>query len=454
MNRLNYRLTFGIVLGVLGAGVAVGFFFYQHNHEANAASATEAAKPAERVEKIQPDTILLPASVVRTLSIKTAVVQSASHSRQLAPLNGSLALDPDRLARVHSRFAGEVVEIGTMNEPDPSGTSQVSTGPRQVCFGDRVEKGQLLAVVWSKDLGEKKSELVDALSQLRVNRDSLDRLKSLSDGVIAQRQLREAERAVETTHVAIARAEATLRTWRVSEEEIEAVVAEAERLGRQDARREADTFKRWARVEVRAPLAGTILEKNLAVGDIVDTTTDMFRVADLSRLCVWVHAYEEDLPALLALPKPIRWTIRLKADPKAAQLTGTIDKIGELIDPSQHTALVFGRVDNRDGRMRSGQFITASVEEPPPTGEMVIPTTALVEDGVESVVMVQEDPARFAYTLRNVNVIARYQDVVHVRIRGTGPDKENLKGLSPGEHVVVAGAVELRGALADLSNSE
>lgn len=269
--------------------------------------------------------------------------------------------------------------------------------------------------------------------------------------MIALRQLREAERAAESSLVAVVRAEATLRTWRVSEDEIASVVAEADRLGRQDARPDLSTVRRWARVEVRAPLAGTVLEKNAVVGDIVDTTAELFKIAELSRLCVWAHAYEEDLPALLAVPKPVLWTVRLKADPQAPPLQGTIDHVAALIDPNQHTALVLGRVDNRDGRMRAGQFVTATVEEPSPPGEIEIPTTALLEDGVESVVLVQEDPARPAYTLRHVVVTVRYQDIVHVRARGAGADKEHqIVGLIPGDQVVVSGSVELRAALEEL----
>jgi len=137
-------------------------------------------------------------------------------------------------------------------------------------------------------------------------------------------------------------------------------------------------------------------------------------------------------------------------DVKAA--VARADKIGDLIDPNQHTALVLGRVDNPDERMRAGQFITATVEEPPPPGEVEVPTTALVEDGVDSVVLVQERPDRLAYTLRHVAVTARYQDVVHLRGAGraTKGDKK-LVALAPGDRVVVAGAVELKAALEGLS---
>ena len=120
--------------------------------------------------------------MVRSLDIKTLPAKGATRSRRMPPLNGSLALDPDFLARVHSRFAGEVVEVGTVADPDGRESSPGGTAVRVVRFGDKVEKGQLLAVVWSKDLGEKKSELMDALSQLRINRDTLNRLKTLTEG--------------------------------------------------------------------------------------------------------------------------------------------------------------------------------------------------------------------------------------------------------------------------------
>src|SRR5262249_36187269 len=162
---------------------------------------------------------------------------------------------------------------------------------------------------------------------------------------------------------------------------------------------------------VRAPLAGVIVEKNLNLGDIVDTSQDLFRIADVSHLAVWVHAYEENLPALLALPPQDRtWEVRLKAEPNAPAIKGTIEEIGYVLAPNQHTALVMGHVENRqpgwptngggEGPLRAGQFVTATVSLPPPSGVVAVPATALVEDGNESIVFVQEDPARHEYTLR------------------------------------------------------
>src|SRR5439155_25050206 len=111
------------------------------------------------------------------------------------------------LFRVHTRFAGEVVELGSIKG-------------KPVRHGDKVEKDQLLAVIWSKDLGEKKSELVDALSKLRIDRTALERVRELyREAATPERRLRDAERTVESDQISVARAERTLRSWRLSDAE-------------------------------------------------------------------------------------------------------------------------------------------------------------------------------------------------------------------------------------------
>src|SRR5262249_40050398 len=155
----------------------------------------------------------------------------------------------------------------------------------------------------------------------------------------------------------------------------------------------------WARVEVRSPQDGVILEKNVAQGDLVDTVTDLFKVADLSRLIFWAHAYEEDLPILQALPRGSPWTVRLPSRPGEPS-RGELERVGEVIDPNQHTALVCGRVDNVSGQLRVGQFVTAEVELLPSPGEVEVPTTGLVEDGRASILFVQPDPSKPVFVRR------------------------------------------------------
>jgi cobalt-zinc-cadmium efflux system membrane fusion protein len=157
-------------------------------------------------------------------------------------------------------------------------------------------------------------------------------------------------------------------------------------------------------------------------------------------------------------PEQRRWRIRLQSDPNAKPLPGTIDVIGYTIDPTQHTAVVIGQVNNRQERFRAGQFIIADVAVSPPPNEVVIPTMALVEDGHESVVFVQPDSAKPDYKQVRVDVARREHEVVFLGERSgkQGPAMQSSHQeapLIPGQTwVVSSGSVELKAALEDLQS--
>jgi cobalt-zinc-cadmium efflux system membrane fusion protein len=315
-------------------------------------------------------------------------------------------------------------------------------------------------VLYSKDLGEKKSELVDAISQLNLDKKSLKNLQELlrNGGTSPQRVL-EQERQVETSRVAVERAERTLRlVYRLEQKELDIVKAEAERLRDPEARRQLEKDKDWARADVVTRQGGVIVEKNVVAGDIVDTTIDLFKIADTDHLAVFAHAYEEDLQPLQDYEallkkngKQVPWTVRLKAQRDSKGLEGRITQIGMVVDPAMHTVLIMGMVPNPDGRMRAGQFITATVALPAADDEVAIPIGALVEDGRESIVFVrvnQDEPPR--YQIRRVVVTRRGQEFAQVRSELTSAELDKgLKPLDLKQRVVTSGALELKAALED-----
>jgi cobalt-zinc-cadmium efflux system membrane fusion protein len=321
----------------------------------------------------------------------------------------------------------------------------------------------LLAVIWSRDLGEKKSDLIDALSQLRVDEDSLARIsKAAAEGSVPDRILQDTRRKVEADQIAISRAVRTLQSWRISKEEIDHVRAEADRLAREKtlpARRDEEMVAQWAKLEVLAPLDGTVIERNVALGELVDTTTDLFKISDLSRLGVLAYAYEEDLPTLDRLPAGQRaWSVTVgAADPGAPGRIGRFDQVGCIIDPNQHTALVMGWVDNPDGKLRVGQFVTTRLEIPPPPGEVVVPASALCEESDGIYVFVSRRAgspgAAGTFVRRSVAITRRRGDKAYIRSQPTPEEKRNgLEPLAPGEQVVVSRVVELAASLDSLQS--
>ena len=151
---------------------------------------------------------------------------------------------------------------------------------------DKVTKGQRLAILQCKELGEKKSELADALSRLRLDHLTLSQLQNLlSQSATTERAVREAERQVEVGEIAVRKAERTLQSWLLTDDEIEQVKAESERIHQSSNSSKED--RNWAKVEVLAPFDGTIVEKNVVEGDLVDTGAELFILADLRILSAW-----------------------------------------------------------------------------------------------------------------------------------------------------------------------
>ena len=420
------------------------------------------------------ETLRMSDAAVEAIQPKTTAVEQAPPPDPLR-LPGSLGLDPNLLVPVHARFPGEVARMAEVETHPANGDGK--RGTRPIRYGDEVEQGQILAVIWSKDIGEKKSELVDAISRLELDQRLLQRLTSFkAETVIPARQVAEARRNVEGDLIAINKAERTLRSWRLTEDEIDAVKQEAvelreatthaidnakttdleslrgqvEELRSKTSNLSEDTH--WAELEVRAAIDGVIVEKNINVGTIVDPSDDLFKIANLSRIQVLASVYEEDLPYLERLPPDKRdWAIDLKADPNDKPRPGKFEMIGKIIDPVMHTGALIGWLDNRDGHLKVGQFITATIQLPADPAMVSIPASALIEEGPYPAVFVETNAQRHEVTRRNVAVTRRGRQRVFVRSEPTEEERrEGAQPLAVGERVIVSGGLELFSELINL----
>ena len=416
--------------------------------------------------KDRPNSLLVPEEVRKSLGMRKgevdqiAVAEQPSRKRALV-MPGSTALDPARLIRVRVRFApAEVVEMGKIDDPHAS-PGNIPPLRRDLQAGDPVKRGDLLAVLYSVDLGNKKNDLFDALSQLRLDEEVLKRAEAYK-AAVPEVFLLNAQRNVQADHNAVSRAENTLKTWEIPEEEIQAVRDEVKNYTSDTDRRakQKDRLKQWARVELKAPEDGFIIEQNVALHEtVVDNTTNLIQIAKVDPLIVLAAVPEDDLPALQDLKSQtqnrIAWTVQTVG---TKPIEGLVDDIGYLIDPNQHTAVVRGHIPNPNGLLRAGQFVTATVELLPPKNVVEVPISALVEDGKDSIVFVQADAKEPIYTMRRVEVTNRFEQTAYVRsvpvtkeeARAAGEDAQPILPTEPlreGTRVLTTGALELKTAL-------
>ncbi len=246
--------------------------------------------------------------VVKSLGIEVVAAQRVTTPQPLPPQIGTLQYDTDRLFVIRSRVDGEIVEIGQVDQaPDPA-KPDAKPAKRPLRCGDRVKAGALLAVIYSRELGQAKAALVDALLTLRLSHDHLERLRKLADAaVVSESTVRSAERQLLVDQAAVFTAERALRFMKLTDNAIQAVRDEAKALGEamkgkefvRDAKAEA---LKWATVEIRVPKLSddprqelTIVERNIGLGDLVDTRNSppLFKLADPARLGALVPFPEE-----------------------------------------------------------------------------------------------------------------------------------------------------------------
>jgi RNA polymerase sigma factor (sigma-70 family) len=408
----------------------------------------------------------LPPEVVGRLGVRTTEALSRGGERPTLRHAGMLSVDNDRVVNMRNDWTGEVTQVAEIKDGDMT---------RPLRSGDKVQKGQVLAVVWSRIQADRKAELVDALVKLHFSKDVLKRLQQ-GQLIGGGTDLINSEKEVQASQKAVTSVIRGLVALKISEEDIKSLQQEGEQIARNPETRDpVREMARWGRVEIRAPAAGVVIDKRVHLGDTVPEGAFLFTITDLSRLQVSVAVPVANGGFLMELPLEKRhWLIHAGG---AAPIPGTFT-VGRKVGPMDSVAfhleknepskdlrdfLLTGYVDNTQGRLTVGQ--TVSVVLTPPDGEaarpaaalpeVTVPLSALVEQSGVTYVLVQPDLKKPVFEERRVLVVRRGSDVVHLRaVLKPEEERQGFQVLRPGENVVTTAATELKATLDDGKNED
>ncbi|QIL20580.1 efflux RND transporter periplasmic adaptor subunit [Thermomonas sp. HDW16] len=187
---------------------------------------------------------------------------------------------------------------------------------------------------------------------------------------------------------------------------------------------------RLARLElsygtVTAPISGVVAARNIKPGNLVQINTPIFTIVDTSRLEATLNAPEREIETLKA-----GQSVQLAVDALPGKtFDGHIDRVSPVVDSGSGTFRVICTFDG-GGLLQPGMFGRIRIEYDQRANALVIPRTALLEDGTSpAVYTVKANKAvRSALTLG-------YTDGEWVEVR---------EGLREGDPVVVAGKAALR----------
>lgn len=322
--------------------------------------------------------------------ITTATVEEQPMSDELL-LNGDIACDESLVGKVFLPCTGRV-----------SGVS--------VEVGDRVTKGQTLAVVHSTDAAEQQADLNTAKSQLRVAERQLQMEQDMhASGMASDKDVAEARAQV-----------AQLRS----------------QLGRLAATSAINRYGSGSTAVLKAPLTGFITAKNVYNDSYIDDSGNdvpAFEVADISRVWVVADVYESDIAKV---HQGSAVTVTTMAYPNRL-FRGRIDKIYSMIDADSKTMKVRITLQNREGLLKPGMFATVHVQLDGDRHQACsVPAEAVVFENGNSYVVVRQGSS---YQRRQVWPIHSTDSRVWLR------DGD----VQAGETVVVKNALLVYNALGD-----
>ncbi|WP_437991624.1 efflux RND transporter periplasmic adaptor subunit [Sorangium sp. So ce145] len=261
-------------------------------------------------------------------------------------LPGEVALNAEAIAHVTPRVPGTAREVKKQ-------------------LGDTVTRGEVLAVLDSRELAELQRELLAAKERLSLAEASFTRHEALwKERISAEKEYLAARQAV---------AEARIE-HRSAAQKLSAAAGSGAGKG-----------SGYALV---APIDGTIIEKHIAIGEVLKEDTQVFVIADLSTIWVNVTVYAKDLSRAR-----IGQTAWVKAEGIEQSAQGTLAYLGQVVDEQSRSAVARVVLQSPGAAWRPGLFATADIAVEEAAAPVVVSEEAIQRVEGKDVVFVEEGDA-------------------------------------------------------------
>jgi cobalt-zinc-cadmium efflux system membrane fusion protein len=340
-----------------------------------AAASPSAAAPST------PASVTMTSEAINAAGVTTAKVTSSTIQLR-SDVPGSIEAPRDALVIVNTRAAGVVESL-------------------DFDVGDRVGAGQRLATVRSLELAEAQVAYRRAVLAEKYAAAALERTTALhSDGVVPEKRV-----------------------------QVDQLEAHERKLGLEETAAKVRILGgvpggEGGLLTIVAPINGTIASRSANRGQALDNNSPLYTIVDVSQVVVQLRA-----PAGTPVEPGAQVAFDIDALP-GRHFIATVKSGSDLLDPETRRFLIRCSVDNGDGVLKPGMFVTAKVPGASVQAITVAePALQVMPDG--PAVFVVEGGGKF--TRRSVILGARADGKVAVE-----------RGLAEGEEIVVQGSFWVR----------
>ncbi len=343
--------------------------------------------------------LTLKAEAIQDIGLKTTIAE-------VRPIAGKLAVPAKLLP--NQEFEAQV--------------GSLVQGRVRVVFaqvGDVVKEGQELMHIEGLEVGEIKSNFIKAKAQLRFAETNYERQQTLIDQKVgSQKAFLESQAEYNKALAEFNAEDKRIHSIGLADEDLLRFVENAS-LQKND--------HSGGVLPIKSPIAGTVVERNVVIGQLVDASTTAFRIVNTSALWADGQVYERDILKLSGKPEV---TLTVTAFPDE-EFRGKVIYVSPVVDERSRTITIRTSIPNRNGRLKPFMFGELHIPIGGTAKGLCIPAEAIQKDNDVAFVFVATSDSTFER--RDIALGTMFDSMAEIK-----------DGIMPGERVVTKGSFQLK----------
>ncbi len=301
-----------------------------------------------------PNSIILKPEMMQRIKIGKPVIMDVADKIKVP---SQIEIDEHKLVRVGANVTGRIVEVSAK-------------------LGDEAKTGTVLARIAGPELTQAQLAYLRANSVMQLANRAAARAQQLfAADVIGAAELQRRESELQVSRAEYSAAKDQLRLLGVDEKALEDLLKRGQIL---------------PSVPITASMPGTVVERNVSIGEVVQPADKLFTVADLS--IVWATG---DVPEHIARHVMQGQHVEIKV-PALGDINfdGVIIFVADTVNPLTRTVMVRTEVENPKRKLKPAMLAKMHITENPHKS-LVVPESAVVRDSNIDYVFVDQGDNRF-----------------------------------------------------------